>query len=744
MKKLFTFHLLFLFSISYSQVKLKITPSMIIDEKAYPKTSAFNMFDEQAITGTTEPPSGVPVNRWGEYLDATIYYPIAAVIDLGQDITIGNMYLFDGSGSGKVEIYTGSQNNWTLAVTDNFTSYNAWNKQPINKTTRYLRVLNYDPGNNFLELVIFGNKQTLSPPNLSYTPNYPIMDEFMGVNIIHATSNPTDASVVKHLREFHEWSWDEANENISGYLGYPQNQYGFNPSWAGGWNFDQIYKSYKDKGNTIYPTLQSSAFWILGSTTNDSTQNKPTTPSENTENPQSYIEHADYMYQFAARYGSNKNIPTGTIKLKSDNTKLVGLDYVDGVENWNEPNKNWKGRRGLFLPYEYAAMCSADYDGHEKKLGSTLGVKNADPNLKFIMSGLISLDSAYVKAMKYWFDGNRTDKKFVPDVINFHNYCNDGNGQGSQATKGVSPEAFNLEAKTKAVVDYCKKNIPGKQVWVTEFGYDIQQSTSDQKAQPYGSYTAEQVQAMWNVRNYLAYAAAGVDRAYLYWLVDSDSDSPFKFESCGLVKNSKSTGRALRPAWYWTYTLRNTLKNYKFNSKPASGNANVMIQEYVHSTNSDSVAYVLWCPTSNSTSVASYILNIPSANSATSIVATIGSTKGTAKALTINNNSVTVKVTEDPIYVLVKKTLTNFTDNQTNNGTLIYPNPVQDELNVSALIDIESIEILDIKGALVFQQKDVNATNAKINVSQLPLGIYTIEVEYKGGKSTKSRLSIVR
>lgn len=750
MKKLSTILLSISLLVASAQVKLRIQPSMILDEKAYTKSNPFFMFDENALTGSSEPPVGNPINRWGEYLDAQLYYPLAAVIDLGQNINISNIYFYDGSGGGKVEVYSGNLGSWSLLFTDNFGAYNSWVKHPVNKSTRYLRILNYDAGNNFLEMVIYGDKQAIAPPKPIPTINYPTIDNFMGVNIIHATSNPADAAVVKHLREFHEWSWDEANEQFLNYQGYPQNQYGFNPSWAGNWNFDKVYKSYKDNGNTVYPTLQSSSYWLLGGILNDSTQNKPIKPWENAEDPASYVEHADYMYQFAARYGKSA-VPTVNIKTKTDNQKLSALNYVDGIENWNEPNKNWKGRRGLFLPFEYAAMTSADYDGHEKRLGTTVGAKNADPNIKFIMAGLISLDTAYIKAMKYWFESARTDKKFVPDVINFHNYCNDGSGQGNPATKGVSPEQFNLEAKTKAVVDYCKRNLPDKQVWVTEFGYDVQQAISDQKAPPYASFSAEQVQAMWNVRNYLAYAAAGVDRAYLYWLSDSNSDEPFKFESCGLIKNTP-TLRTRRPAWYWTYTMRNVLKNYKFKSKPVSGNDNVMIQEYAHSTNADSVVYVLWCPTSNGTTVNTYNLNLPSpgASSAVKITATNGNIKGTSSKLTISNSTVVVKVTEDPTYVVVKKAtnalidITDVSDNLSSNTVLIYPNPVKDDLTINAPEDIESIEIIDVKGVMVLEKTNIDAKTFTLDVSHLDQGIYALEIVEHNGKVIKSKVSIVK
>ncbi|HTF82705.1 MAG TPA: T9SS type A sorting domain-containing protein, partial [Cytophagales bacterium] len=228
-----------------------------------------------------------------------------------------------------------------------------------------------------------------------------------------------------------------------------------------------------------------------------------------------------------------------------------------------------------------------------------------------------------------------------------------------------------------------------------------------------------------------------------------DSDSPFKYESCGLIKNSKTTGRSPRLGWYWVYTMRNTLKRFKFNSKPVSGNANVMIQQYTHSTSTDSLAYVLWCPTSNSTVVSTYNLQLPAGVvSAVRITPTAGSIKGTATNLTITNNTVTVKVTEDPIYILVKKGApTGFIETPLENTSFsIYPNPVvNDEVNIESQKQIESVEVMDIKGVKVLSQKSIKANTTILNVSHLSPGFYTVEVvEANTGKIVNSKLSIIK
>ncbi|MDR2084006.1 MAG: T9SS type A sorting domain-containing protein, partial [Bacteroidales bacterium] len=63
----------------------------------------------------------------------------------------------------------------------------------------------------------------------------------------------------------------------------------------------------------------------------------------------------------------------------------------------------------------------------------------------------------------------------------------------------------------------------------------------------------------------------------------------------------------------------------------------------------------------------------------------------------------------------------------------IYPNPSKDYINISVENDkIENVEIYNITGKLVKQEK-----SNKININDLPVGIYLIKVETNWGKTTE-------
>ncbi|MBC7390989.1 MAG: T9SS type A sorting domain-containing protein [Opitutaceae bacterium] len=717
-----------------TEVKLSITGDMITDEKAFPESSPFKMFDEQANI-TAQPPVTQPSTSWGSYINKDLFYPLSSVINLGQSINISNIYVYDGGGSSNLSFYAKVNGTWELLFTDALTSWNTWNKHVVNKYTQFVKIVSDAPTGSFGEVVIYGDRNTASPSKaIAGAKTYPVLEDFLGVNILH-TNSISDASIVKNIREFHLWTWNEANSDIANYPGYPANKYGFNPSPGNYWNFDNVYSSYKNKGMKIVPTLQGTAFWFNKALDGSMQDNKPVVDGLNTEDPASYVAHADYLYQFAARYGA-KQVPTASLKLQQNNSPVSALNSIEGVENWNEPNKTWKSRKGMFSPYEYAAMTSADYDGHQGKLGTTVGVKNADPNLPFIMAGLTGMDTVYTKAMLTWFKNNRTDGVTPFNVINYHHYSNDAGGQVGAPSFGVSPEADMLEKKVKGAVDFNSRYLPGKPVWITEFGFDASQN-SPQKAKAYGNFTGEDVQAMWLVRSSLAIYAGGADKAYLFWLQDDDSRNDYLFGTCGLTSFVYPGTPQKRKAYYWLSTLNKVAGKYRLTQKTVTGTTH--LAQFEKPITSDTTVYCIWNGTSNGTITTGYKLNVRGSK-AEIITPQVGSLVGKSTPATVVNGTVTINVTEDPIYVKaygavsnqrtekiedVEKSISNIT---------VYPNPGNEMTNIITPEGqiIKSVSILDNNGNIVKPIINLFGNRASFNAESLANGIYNIQVSLQG------------
>jgi hypothetical protein len=83
-----------------------------------------------------------------------------------------------------------------------------------------------------------------------------------------------------------------------------------------------------------------------------------------------------------------------------------------------------------------------------------------------------------------------------------------------------------------------------------------------------------------------------------------------------------------------------------------SGNEDVWI--YKFENGQGKTCYAVWCPTSDNVRVDGYQLNIGNASSATLVEMAYGEIAGVSSALTVNNGTVSVNVSECPILVIAE------------------------------------------------------------------------------------------
>ncbi len=630
--------------------KIVLDDSMLIDEGVI--ASPAPIVDEQTLAGDPRAGlGGVPTTYWNTTWN-TVMYPVSVVIDLGTEYALTDMYFYDRSwGGSSTTVSTGTPFDWDFQFTEAMNNTpQVWIGRSLNVTTRYIQLKTDVCCMYFNELVLYGTKVGGDPedPPVPVAHVRPTMDQLIGTNMLN--DDPIDkTAAVGFVREYHNWIWDDDDKWTygtinTGYPGYPNNLHRFNGSYGGpNWNFDAYYDTLKDMGITVSPAIMGSPTWL-----ETAFVNKPVASNEDPMNPLSYAEHASEMFQFMARYGST-TVADNKLKLASDQARLSGLNLVNYVEDWNEQDNWWGTRDAHFKPYEYAAMASADYDGHMGALSNAHGVKNADPNAKMVMGGIAYLTVDYLKAMKFWSDFNRGGD--VPfDVINVHQYSHDGFGQGN-GTIGLSPEADNFKGLMKEFVDYRDQYMPGKEVWVTEFGYDIHPGSIG-RAPAIGATSAYDVQADWLIRTYLAAAAAGIDKAAQFMLRDEDTTSAARFQTMGLLTD-RASGFQPKLSWYAVYTMKETLTGMRYHDEIASGNPNVMIYRFKSATGNNG-AYVLWSPTSNNTTVSNYQLTLAGTpTTASKVTMTANDTNGVTSPLTISSGKVTLNVSERPVYVLV-------------------------------------------------------------------------------------------
>ncbi len=143
------------------------------------------------------------------------------------------------------------------------------------------------------------------------------------------------------------------------------------------------------------------------------------------------------------------------------------------------------------------------------------------------------------------------------DIINIHTYAE---AEPWPTWRRSYPE----DPKTKwvenigHVVKWRDENAKGKELWLTEFGYDA----GTKPPPPTGDFSkwmssTEEQQAMWTVRSFLLLPRLGVDRAHLYFF--NDSDEAKLHAASGITRNFQP-----KPAFHALAWLQRSLGDYRF------------------------------------------------------------------------------------------------------------------------------------------------------------------------------------
>jgi hypothetical protein len=605
--------------------RIRLDPSMLVNETDFGDASL--LVDEQDAD-EAHPPERPFFPGWTAW-----FYPVHVAIDLGGKCRINRISLYSEVGESPIDISTGSPGAWQVHAMKFGGYHHPWSELPINADTRWLRVTLERP-TSVPELLVYGKRLENPAPKKAAKPflRLPTMDRLMGVNSF--IDDPIDkiAGPGGFAREYHTMGWD-----YEGPDGLPRYQ----PSGAAGgnfWFFDDYYRKLKEAGVMASPVVWQSPERLFKF---KHLEAKPVLAGADPEDPASYRIHAGHLFQYAARYGSRK-VADSLLDLAPGQPRVSGLGYLSWIENWNEPDKTWEGRDGRFNPYDLAAMSSADYDGDQGRMGKTVGVRNADPKMHMALGGITALDLEYLKAIKLWSDAHRGGS-FPADSINVHHYSSSNHEQWFQpGGKGISPEADHLREKLLQIADWRDSAIPNREFWVTEFGYDTNPK-SPLHVPEIGSMTAEEVQGAWLVREFLAMAAARVDRASMFMLRDVNSAGTGVFETCGIItEKGKWQPKA---GWFYLSALKKHLTGYRFSKILSQETDPVWLYQFVRADGRTAV--VAWCPTSEGKRVLDY--RLPTGARHIKLV-TLSDTQvaGDVRDLPVHGGWVTFDVSETP------------------------------------------------------------------------------------------------
>lgn len=591
------------------------------------------LFDDQELLPQTPVTSNNKIEGKTWYPHAKSEYGGANMhIDLGGYYMITDIGYMDANGSPTVKIWQGDPSTWKQLgslPTNYYMKYRVEHFEPP-QPTRYLRVTCNSTDSGINELGIYGYKvseltnkdiQKTGPEKEVFQSSNLTSGQKIGANAF--CDDPYTALLaLGNIREYYNWSWMTHQDGTHSFTNVVDK--------------DIYYKTLKDMKIDVIPCLQmtSEAFQNENEDWKTIKNTIPVEENADTNDPVSYALHSNAMYNFAARYGSNSNLDYSTLNVNKNEMIKAGLNILNGVESWNEQDKTWETKDSYFTPYEYAAMLSADYDGHEGVIPNG-GVKSADPNFKLAMGGLASSGenaTAYLTLMKEWFDFNRQDGKFAADFINYHDYITDEE----------APENSRFRNNIRTIVDWRNKNTPGVDIWCSEFDVfakDLTQEGVDNHNNPaYAKGRADRL-----LRAFLVGEREGLDRLSMFMLRD---------EWSGVYANSGlTTGKGdwdKKESWYYISMATDTLKNADLVDYYES--ADIYIYKY-KDRNTSEVIYALWSPTADGSKLKEYPLMVGDCKKASFVTPFYGYKEGKKNSAVIENGIVSVDVSETVTFV---------------------------------------------------------------------------------------------
>ena len=299
---------------------------------------------------------------------------------------------------------------------------------------------------------------------------------------------------------------------------------------------------------------------------------------------------------------------------------------VESVEIGNEPGK-WSDA-------DYSRMFHAMAEG----------VRKGDPRMKIATCNLTAGASGdYEKSV-----GCIATYPQLIDILTIHSYAQ---LVGWPTWKRSFPEDPALKKYLPDIRDLCAwrdAHMPGKPVWITEFGYD----STTQPQQKSGDFAkwegvTDEQQAQWLVRSLLVFSAMPVERAYIYFFDDKDQAS--LHASAGLTRNFKP-----KPSFHAVSHLRQTLGDFRFRRVVTDEPGKLRVQEYINQGTTKRVIWAVWAPNGDPGGQAITLTHVPGKLVSSSRMPLTDAPALTGEARQNKPGSVDLTACGSPIYLVLE------------------------------------------------------------------------------------------
>jgi hypothetical protein len=533
---------------------------------------AMKLFDENC--DPKNDPSCAPFTSPLPTLGADKFFPkekgLRIVVDLQGIYDLNELYWYDKSpDSDSAWFYTGDMRHWELAAaarTAGSPGGWGWKTFHLQAQSRYVMLRFNSKKSVLTEIALYGRRKQKIPPEAASGGRLaaPTLQEFAG-------TNAADFAPAYLLASFHQTrvyqllQWYDADTVHA----YPHNQV----------VLPEGLRAFADsihlQGNECWLSIRGLPLCMASKGMNE--RDKPVTgPGMDTEDPLSYGRHAKTYWALAGLLGR---------------TNTGGMDRF---ENGNEEDGWWTDN--YWTPMDYFAMSSADYDGHEGRLGAERGLQAGNARCRLLMSGLSQLDTNRVRTLQFLCRQLRDDRKFIWEGgVQYHYYSTNSASIAQMPTMGVSPEQDHLRQKLARVRAFHDKWLPGVPLILGENGYDRSQE-SRQRTPLLPGYREAESQGIMVLRSLMAAFMAGFDGYNQYMLRDAGANpqATGPYATSGLVSGPGRNEPF--PAWHYWRSAMQLLGDYRPDSI-ISESGSAWVYRLRHRLHPDSLAYYLVSPT---------------------------------------------------------------------------------------------------------------------------------------------------
>ena len=236
-------------------------------------------------------------------------------------------------------------------------------------------------------------------------------------------------------------------------------------------------------------------------------------------------------------------------------------------------------------------------------------------------------------------------------MINVHVYALKPRKKGQSPWDRSYPEDPGIEylKEVDAALAFRDQKAPGKEVWITEFGYDA--CTPDVMSQRKGwakkldwKGVTDQQQAQYLVRSLLCFAQRDVRRAYIYFF--NDKNEPSVHASSGLTRDFKP-----KPSFWAVKHLYETLGDYRFKRVVVKQVGDLYVDEYQHGQRADRMIWVAWSPTGSDREKVVRFHNLPGKLVGAERMPLAAGPAGKVVPVRHGTDDFELKVTESPVYL---------------------------------------------------------------------------------------------